>query len=246
MSIKRMAALVPALVSLACDPAPPAGAPADAGDLPRAEPGVLHAMGAYLAEEVKAYHLDEDEARELARGLSDAALGKTTAAVNSEEMQAKVYAFHEARLKEFARREELAGAFLLEQAEREPGVVKTRDGAMLKVIEPGSGPRPKLYDFVNVNFEGKLRDGMVFHTNEGKPPEKSKLGVNTRCWQEALRTVGAGARVQIVCPPALGFGWGGWPGTVPGGAVLSYEFELVSIEAQPPPPNWKDDWDEAE
>jgi FKBP-type peptidyl-prolyl cis-trans isomerase len=242
MSLRRVAALVPVFVALACDPAPPAAdAPADTEDLPRAAPNVLYAMGAVLADQVKDYRLDEAEVRELARGLTDEVLGKTSVELRSADMGTKVSEFHEVRMKELARREELAGAFLLEQAEREPGAVKTEGGAVLQVIEPGSGAKPRIIDFVTVNHKGTLRDGRVFFTNEGKPPERSQLGVNTRCWQEALGQVSAGARIHFVCPPALNYGWGGWPGVVPGGAVLSYDVELVSIEPKEPPPNWTGD-----
>jgi len=242
MSLRRLTALVPVLVALACDSAPPAAdAPqAGASDLPQAAPGVLYAIGSVIADQVKEYHLDEAEARELARGLTDAVLGKVGPELRSQEMGAKVSEFHEARLKELARREELAGAFLLEEAGREPGVVKTEGGAVMKVIEAGSGPKPRLYDVVAVNHQGKLRDGTVFNSNEGQPPEKSQLGVNTRCWQQSLGAVAAGARVHVVCPPALNYGWGGWPGVVPGGAVLSYDLELVSVEPKEPPPGWRE------
>jgi FKBP-type peptidyl-prolyl cis-trans isomerase len=241
MSRCRLAAVAPVLVSLACASAPPAEGPAAAGGLPRAAPGVLYSIGASLGEEVQTYQLDEGEAREVARGMSDAALGKPTGAERTEEVAVHVGEFHEARLKELARREELAGGFLLEQAEREPGAVKTEGGAVLKVIEPGSGPKPTIFDFVTFNYSGTLRDGSVFYTNQGKPAERSQLGVNTRCVQEAFGAVAAGARVHVVCPPALNYGWGGWPRVVPGGAVLSYDLELVSIEPHAPPPNWKGD-----
>ena len=240
MSLRRVASLVLVLGALACDSAPPAADTATAGasDLPQAGPNVLYVIGNSLADQVTEYRLDESEAREIARGLTDGALGKADPALRDEKMGAKIAEFHEARMKELARREELAGAFLLEEAEREPGMVKTEGGAFLKVIEPGSGPKPKLYDLVAVNHHGKLRDGSVFDSNEGQPPEKTQLGVNTRCWQEALGAVAAGARLHVVCPPSLNYGWGGWPGVVPGGAVLSYDLELVSVEPQPPPPGW--------
>jgi len=243
MSLRRIATLVPVLVCLACASVPRGEAPADANDLQRAKPGVLYAIGAALGDHVKDYHLDEDEVSEIARGMTDAALGKPTAAMRTEEIGAQVNEFHETRLKEVARREELAGAFLLEQAAREPGAVETESGMVLRVIEPGTGPKPTIFDLVTVNYRGTLRDGSVFFTNEGKPPEQSQLGVNTRCWQDALAEVAAGARVHVVCPPSLSYGWGGWPGVVPGGAVLSYDLELVSVERKAPPPNWQRDWD---
>jgi len=241
MSMRRVAALAPILAWIGCASAPPADAPADAGELPRAAPDVLYAMGAALGDQVKDYHFDQGELREVERGIRDAALRQPTDAVRTPEMGAKVGEFHEARLKELARREELAGAFLLEQAARVPGAVKTESGAVLQVIEPGSGPKPTIFDFVTLNYQGMLRDGSVVLSNQGKEPERSQLGVRTRCFQEALGAVGAGARVHVVCPPSMNYGWGGFPGLVPGGAVLSYDIELLKIEPHAPPPNWKGD-----
>jgi FKBP-type peptidyl-prolyl cis-trans isomerase FkpA len=245
MSLCRVIALAPVFVSLACATAPQAEVPAAAGELPRAAPGVLYAMGAGLGDQLQAYHFDEAESREVARGLSDAALGKPTAAQRTEEIAVKIGEFHQARLEELARREEIAGAYLLEQAAHEPGAVKTETGMVLRVIAPGSGPKPTIFDIVEVNYRGTMRDGSVFYTNEGKPPDKSQLGVTTRCWQYALGEVAAGARVHVVCPPELSYGAGGWPGVVPGGAVLTYDLELVSVEPRSPPPNWQPEWDVA-
>jgi hypothetical protein len=45
-------------------------ASADAGELPRAAPGVLYAIGAGLGDTVQPYQLDEDEVREVARGMA--------------------------------------------------------------------------------------------------------------------------------------------------------------------------------
>src|SRR2546422_868463 len=81
------------------------------------------------------------------------------------------------------------------------GALKTETGMVLHVIDPGSGPKPTLFDYVSLNYQGTLRDGSVFYSNQGKPPERSQLGVNTRCWQEALGAVAAGARLHVVCPP---------------------------------------------
>ena len=146
--------------------------------------------------------------------------------------------FHERRLQELARREELAGAPALERALSEPGAVKTETGMILNVLDPGAGAPPTIFDVVTVEFEGTLRDGTVFDTSRGKQPTVAQLGTTNRCWQESLGSVGAGARLRVACPPSLGYGWGGWPGVVPGGGVLIYELELISVERKSPPPNW--------
>ena len=122
---------------------------------------------------------------------------------------------------------------MLEAAAREPGAVKTESGMILRVIEKGSGPSPTIWDFVRINYHGTLRDGTVFYTNRGQEPLRVQLGTTTRCWQEAFGAVAAGARMHVVCPPALGYGWGGWPGVVPGWRGAQYDLELLSVEPTP-------------
>jgi FKBP-type peptidyl-prolyl cis-trans isomerase FkpA len=221
---------------LACaGPTAPGTTHSDSGDLPRADSGVLYAMGSSLGERLQLYQFDEEEVREIERGLRDSSLRLPYAGVRTEETAGQVAAFHERRLQELARREELAGAPTLELAAGEPGAVKTESGIVLRVLDPGSGPSPTIFDYVTINYRGKLRDGSVFYTNDGAAPHRVQLGTTTRCWQEVLGSVAAGARVHAVCPPSMSYGWGGWPGVVPGGAVLTYDLELLSVEPQSKP-----------
>jgi FKBP-type peptidyl-prolyl cis-trans isomerase len=219
--------------------ADPSAAPAvnEAG-LPGAGEGVLYAIGASLGDQVKPYALDAEEAEEMARGMVDQATGRPYAGPRSEELSNNVALWHERRLQEVARREELAGAPALERALREPGARKTESGMIVNVLDPGKGKSPGIFDVVTVAYHGTLRDGTVFDTSRDKKPLVAQLGTTNRCWQEALGSVGAGARLHLACPPSLGYGWGGWPGLLPGGAVLIYELELISVEPKAPPPNW--------
>jgi FKBP-type peptidyl-prolyl cis-trans isomerase len=221
-----------AAVACAHQVAPPGGAepvPTANGFTP-ADPGVLYAIGDSLGDQLKPYELDADEAEEVARGLLDHALGRAYTGTRYEALSDRVAAFHELRSQEVARREELAGAAALERALSEPGAVKTESGMILNVLDPGSGTPPTIFDYVTVAFEGRLRDGTVFDTSRGKAPTVAQLGTTNRCWQESLGSVGVGARLRVACPPSLGYGWGGWPGVVPGGGVLIYELELIRIE----------------
>jgi FKBP-type peptidyl-prolyl cis-trans isomerase FkpA len=236
MHARLVSALAGAL-ALACAGTAPTRR--DVADLPRAEPGVLYAIGASFGAQVKDYRLSEDEALEVERGMLDSALQRPYAGVLTDDTADQVRVFHETRTKALAGREAAQGAPLLEAALRAPGAVKTESGIVLQVIERGSGPSPTIFDYVTINYHGTLRDGTVFYSNRGKAPERQQLGTTTRCWQEALGAVAAGARLHVVCPPEVSYGWGGWPGLVPGGAVLTYDLELISIEPTPPPPNWK-------
>ena len=207
----------------------------------RADAGVLYAIGDSLGDQVKAYDLDADEAQEVARGLVDHALRRPYAGPRYDELSDRVAAFHQLRSQEVARREELAGAPALAKALSEPGAVKTESGMILNVLDPGSGEPPAIFDTVTVEFEGRLRDGTVFDTSRGKRPAVAQLGTMNRCWQESLGSVGVGARLHVACPPSLGYGWGGWPGVVPGGGVLIYELELIRVEPGPPPKGYQRD-----
>jgi FKBP-type peptidyl-prolyl cis-trans isomerase FkpA len=233
MTERSIAALAVVLGALACASPP---RPSE-GELPRAGPGVLYAIGANLGAVMARYELDEGETREVARGLVDAVRRNPYAAPRTPDLEALMTAFHEQRLQEIARREEQAGAPVLEAAAREPGAVKTESGMILQVSEKGSGPSPTIWDYVRINYHGTLRDGTVFYTNRGQEPLRVQLGTTTRCWQEAFGAVAAGARIHVVCPPALGYGWAGWPGVAKGGAVLTYDLELLSVEPTPEPPH---------
>jgi FKBP-type peptidyl-prolyl cis-trans isomerase len=243
--LARLVLVFALFAALACAGrgAPPADASraattsSDEKGLPRAEEGVLYAIGASLGEQVKSYAFDADEAKEVARGMIDNAMGRPYAGPRSEDLATNVGAFHERRLQELARREELAGAPALERALSEPGARKTESGMVLNVLDLGKGAPPTIFDAVTVDYHGTLRDGTVFDTSRGKQPTVAQLGTMTRCLQEALGHVGAGARLRVACPPSLGFGWGGWPDVVPGGSVLIYELELLSVERKAPPPN---------
>lgn len=233
MTARSIAAFALVLSALACAST---SRPSE-GELPRAGPGVLYAIGANLGTQIAVYELDEGEAREVARGLVDTVTRQPYAAPFSPDTAAMLTAFDAQRQQALARREEQAGAPVLEAAAREPGAVKTESGMILRVIEQGSGPSPTIWDYVRINYQGTLRDGTVFHTNRGREPLRVRLGTTTRCWQEALGVVAAGARMHVVCPPALGYGWGGWPEVAKGGAVLTYDLELLSVEPTPEPPH---------
>ena len=237
----RFTAAFGALLALACvgptpRPAEDPGPSPRSDELPRAGESVLYAIGFALGTQVEAYALDEAETREVARGMIDASLRRPYAKAQSEDLAAQIGEFHERRLKALARREEIAGAAVLERAASAEGAVKTDTGMILTVLEPGTGAPPSIFDFVRITFHGTLREGTVFHTNRGEDPYRVQLGTTLRCWQQALGAVSPGARLHVVCPPDLGYGWAGWPGRVPGGSVLSFELELIEVIPTPPPP----------
>jgi FKBP-type peptidyl-prolyl cis-trans isomerase len=132
------------------------------------------------------------------------------------------------RLLEVAAAEEEASQPYLETARRAPGAIELESGLILTVLEEGEGESPDIFDWVVARYTGTLRDGTVFDAS-GEEPLKQRLGVMVTCWQEALSRVAPGARLHIVCPPSLGYRHTGVAGRVPGGAVITFEIELLEV-----------------
>jgi FKBP-type peptidyl-prolyl cis-trans isomerase len=237
MSTRPIAALALLLVPMGCAGPIPVGSP-DADEIPRAGEGVLYAMGTTVGQQIKDYQLDDTELREFARGMSDAAQHRPYAGAKLEGVADQIAQFQRRRLVALANREERAGSFVLEQAANVPGAVKKDSGIVVKVIEPGSGEPATIFDFVKVNYHGTLRDGSVFWSNrDGQEPWRGQFGTMSPCWQDGFEGLAAGARLHVACPPAK-FMWSGWLGLAPG-SVVSFDLELVSIERQKPPSNYK-------
>ena len=117
-----------------------------------------------------------------------------------------------------------------DKAAKEKDATKTASGVVIRTITPGSGPSPAATDVVKVHYEGKLIDGTVFDSSikRGQPAEFPLNGV-VPCWTEALQKMKKGEKAQVVCPAAVAYGDRGSPPTIPPGATLSFEVELLDF-----------------
>ena len=107
---------------------------------------------------------------------------------------------------------------------------------MFKSLGGGAGEQPKAPDTVKVNYKGTLTDGTEFDSSykRGQPAEFPLMGV-IPCWTEGLQKMKTGEKARLVCPSSIAYGDQGRPPTIPGGATLVFEVELVGIttKAQP-------------
>jgi len=125
----------------------------------------------------------------------------------------------------------LGGKFLQENASAE-GVKTTGSGLQYKVLSAGKGAKPTISDVVKVNYEGKLLDGTVFDSSYKRgQPVSFPLGSVIKGWQEGLQLMPVGSKYRLFIPAKLAYGETGAGNVIGPNAVLTFDVELLEIEA---------------
>jgi FKBP-type peptidyl-prolyl cis-trans isomerase FklB len=121
-------------------------------------------------------------------------------------------------------------AFLAENAKKE-GVVTLPSGLQYKIIQQGSGRKPKLTDEVTTHYRGTLLDGTEFDSSykRGEPTSFPVNGVISG-WTEALQLMPVGSKWQLFIPSNLAYGMRGAGGTIGPNAALIFDIELIAIK----------------
>uniref|UniRef100_A0AAQ4RPM1 peptidylprolyl isomerase n=1 Tax=Gasterosteus aculeatus aculeatus TaxID=481459 RepID=A0AAQ4RPM1_GASAC len=110
-------------------------------------------------------------------------------------------------------------------------VVKRKDtrgakmGVDIETITPGDGRTfPKKGQRVVVHYVGTLADGKPF---------KFKIGHQEviRGWEEGVAQMSVGQRAKLICSADFAYGSKGHPGIIPPNATLTFDVELLSLEA---------------
>jgi FKBP-type peptidyl-prolyl cis-trans isomerase FkpA len=183
---------------------------------------VLYAVGLAIAQQLGQLGLSEKEVAVVQLGVADAALGKTPK-VDLMQYGPKLQAF---AMERFAKK---ANEYL-EKAAAEEGAVRTESGLVYSEITPGTGASPTGSDSVTVHYRGTLIDGTQFDSSIDRgEPATFPLGGVIGCWTEGLQRMKVGGKSRLTCPPDLAYGDQGRQPSIPGGAVLVFEIELLDI-----------------
>jgi FKBP-type peptidyl-prolyl cis-trans isomerase FklB len=114
-----------------------------------------------------------------------------------------------------------------------PGVKKTEDGLLYRVIRAGTGTVvQKNSDVATVFYKGALITGKVFDQQTTDPIQLPVGGV-VPGWTEALKLMKTGDVWEIVLPAELGYGSEGFGDTIPPDQVLVFQLQLVKVEYAP-------------
>lgn len=93
--------------------------------------------------------------------------------------------------------------------------------------------KSKRGDSLSMHYVGTLEDGKEFDSSYSRnAPFSFTLGAGQviKGWDQGLLNMCEGEKRKLVIPPELGYGERGAPPSIPGGATLIFEVELLKIE----------------
>jgi peptidylprolyl isomerase len=112
------------------------------------------------------------------------------------------------------------------------GWVTKSNGLRFKDTKTGTGTRTYAGASVTVYYTGKLADGTIFDTTDGKEePFTFTIGTGKVIpgWDEGLMNLPTGSITELVIPPALAYGDED-NGSIPGGSTLYFTVEILSVQ----------------
>ena len=212
---------------LAQAPAPPAAAPSSMTD----DQKTIYSLGLSVYKSLLQFDLSPAELQLVRQALIDSEANKP--AVDLNLWGPKIQALATARAEQVTVREKLVSSAYLLKAAAEPGVVKTESGLIYHEDRAGTGASPKVTDTVKVNYAGKLVNGTEFDSSyKRNEPASFPLNGVIKCWTEGVQKMKVGGKATLVCPSDLAYGDQGRP-SIPGGATLIFEIELLEVGGEP-------------
>jgi len=236
--MRHLLAPIALLTLAACSP-PNSSAPAStpAANTTAAQPGALatdddktlYAIGLVLGQQVGDFKLTAPEFEFVSMGFKDAVLGNEPKAA-LDEYGPRIQVLMQNRMQAGSAAEKQASdAWVAEQAAL-PGAQRSATGVVVIPISEGTGANPTADSTVKVHYHGTLRDGTVFDSSvqRGEPISFPLSGVIS-CWTEGVQKIKVGGKSKLICPSDTAYGDQG-SGSIPGGAALAFEVELLEIE----------------
>jgi FKBP-type peptidyl-prolyl cis-trans isomerase FkpA len=218
-----------ALVACSPDEPPAPAASAQGAALATDQDKTLYAIGLVLGQQINDFKLTAGEIDIVSLGMKDSVLGLEPKA-ELEVYGPRIQLLMQERTAAGAAAEKQASeAWVVEQASQ-PGAQRSDTGVVVIPITEGTGANPTADSNVRVHYHGTLRDGSVFDSSvqRGEPISFSLRGV-IPCWTEGVQKIKVGGKAKLVCPSDTAYGDQG-SGSIPGGAALAFEVELLAIE----------------
>jgi len=192
----------------------------------------LYFLGVAVARNLRDFALTDDELKWVMQGIEQSIKGKEVKLDPQVYGKALQTMRTERRQKVLAMEKTESEAFVTAAASKK-GAKKMESGLVYTEIKAGSGPSPSPTDKVKVHYHGTLRDGTVFDSSvERDVPAEFPLNRVIPCWTEGVGMMKVGGKAKFVCPAPIAYGDRGAPPSIPGGAALTFEVELLEIVSE--------------
>ncbi|VTX81636.1 FKBP-type peptidyl-prolyl cis-trans isomerase [Haemophilus haemolyticus] len=194
-------------------------------------------MGGQMKDLVDAHKevITYDNARIL-DGLKDALEGKVDVRKDEnvqktlEAIEAKLVSASKAKAEAIAKSAQEEGDKYRADFVKGKDVKTTKSGLLYKIENAGKGEAIKATDTVKVHYTGKLPNGKVFDSSvERGQPVEFQLNQVIPGWTEGLQLVKKGGKIQLVIPPALGYGKQGAGASIPPNSTLIFDVEVLDV-----------------
>jgi FKBP-type peptidyl-prolyl cis-trans isomerase FkpA len=187
----------------------------------------VYSLGLSMYRSLAGFDLSPAELNIVKQALTDAAQGKP--AVDLNVWGPRIEGLSRARTARVTEREKAVSKAYLDKAAAEPGAIRTDSGLVYRELTPGSGGSPNPTDTVKVHYRGTLVNGAEFDSSYRRnEPAQFPLNGVIPCWTEGVQKMRVGGKALLVCPSDLAYGDQGRP-TIPAGATLIFEIELLEI-----------------
>jgi FKBP-type peptidyl-prolyl cis-trans isomerase FkpA len=189
----------------------------------------FYALGLDIGRNISVFALQPSELELVKLGLSDA-VTQTAPKVDFETVRPQLMELARKRSEVKSEADKVKGKAAVESAAKEAGAQQLPSGVVIKSLRPGTGASPTEADTVKVHYEGRLVDGTVFDSSyKRNEPASFPLQGVVPCWTQGLQKLKVGEKAQLTCPSDVAYGDQGRPPTIPGGATLVFDVELLEI-----------------
>jgi FKBP-type peptidyl-prolyl cis-trans isomerase FklB len=197
---------------------------------------VSYGIGMDIGKNLKMQEIDFTAAA-LAQGVKDASdpshamLDSATIALVMAQFRNELVMKQQQKTSSMSAKTRKEGEDFLAANKSKAGVKTTASGLQYKVIKEGTGAKPKESDTVVINYRGTLIDGTEFDSSY-KRGEPTTWAVNRfiRGWTEALQLMKIGSKYELYIPTDLAYADRPPTPTIPPGAALVFEIELLGIK----------------
>src|SRR5215210_3336799 len=127
-------------------------------------------------------------------------------------------------------KEKEAGAAFMAGNKGKEGVRELPGGIQYQILKEGTGAKPLPTSNIKAHYRGALLDGKEFDSSfKRNQPFTARLTQLIKGWQEVLPLMSVGSMWRLWIPSNLAYGDNGAGGSIPGGATLVFDIELLEI-----------------